>query len=332
MPSVSSIAISAIINKLSGLKDVELLIKSKFSSEVAVLQDIPSYLLALGGKRIRPVLALLCAQALGLERPSAALVDVSAGIELIHMATLLHDDIIDKSPKRRHQESPYLKYGIEASLLSGDFLLVRAFSLCSKLDRNIIEATETACIELVEGEALEIPLHKGAHNLESSLLIAKKKTAALFQLAAYCGASLSDKKAEKYFAEFGLNLGVAFQILDDILDVVADENLLGKKSGLDLIERKPSVINVLWLNSGDDLARTLLKAPADYETEEAFRQSAIKQLRNSCLIDQAKAIATEYINKASAALKLGLANSTSINHKAVKALEAIVDYTTERMG
>ena len=111
------------------LVQVEQVIRASFRSDVTAMREIPEYLLALGGKRIRPLLTLLCAKALGAESITQDLTDVAAGIELIHMATLMHDDIIDESPIRRHRPSPYAKYGTAATLLSGDFLLTRAFGL-----------------------------------------------------------------------------------------------------------------------------------------------------------------------------------------------------------
>jgi octaprenyl-diphosphate synthase len=141
------------------LQNVEQRIRDTFRSDVTLMREVPDYLLRLGGKRIRPALTLLVSKALGIDPINEDVFNVSAGIELIHMATLLHDDIIDDSPVRRHQQSPYAKFGTPATLLSGDFLLTRAFGLCAKLDDTIITATEQACIELVEGEALETPLH-----------------------------------------------------------------------------------------------------------------------------------------------------------------------------
>lgn len=158
------------------------------------------------------------------------------------MATLLHDDMIDNSPLRRHRQSAPARYGSNQSILAGDFLLVRAFALCARLDRPIIEATEQACVELTEGEILETSLVDDRHSVESALAIARKKTASLFRLAAFSAAHMSGVwvDVESRMARFGELVGVSFQILDDVLDVVSDESLLGKRSGTDLRERKPS--------------------------------------------------------------------------------------------
>ena len=320
-----------VLSSLSGMQAVEDLIREKFVSDAALLSEIPEYLLNLGGKRMRPALTLLAARTFGMPKPSQALLDVAAGIELIHMATLLHDDIIDKSPTRRHKESAFVKFGLENTLLSGDFLLVRAFSLCARLDSYIINETESACIELTEGEILEVPLHKQKHTLETSLTIARKKTAALFRLSACSAAHLAGagSAATAKMSEFGENLGVAFQILDDILDVTSNEDLLGKKSGLDLIERKPSVVNVLWLASGSPLAQKLTTAPG--EKEEEFAQQALSELRPGKVVREARELALKYVEGASKALSEAVKLAPKVESSALEDLRALIDYTTERV-
>jgi octaprenyl-diphosphate synthase len=315
-----------------GLKDVEAVIKSKLVSDAPLLEEIPTYLLSLGGKRVRPLLALLVGRAAGLAEPKNALIDVAAGIELIHMATLLHDDIIDKSPLRRHKESALVRYGVGNTLLSGDFLLVRAFSLCAKLSRYIIEATEIACIELTEGEILEIPLHLKSHTLESSLDIASKKTASLFRLSAQCGAHIAGLDGEilQCFSDFGLNLGIAFQILDDILDIDSDEKALGKKSGTDILERKPSVVNLLWLGSGSALSKSLLKAPAENDAQKILPAARLEIVNGSVLRD-ARKLALEYHNKASKSLKRAREISPD-SKEGFSNLEILLDFTLERIN
>ena len=320
------------LNKLSGLSRIEKVIKSKLVSDAPLLEEIPQYLLELGGKRMRPVLCLLVAKLLGMKEPNQELLDVAAGIELIHMATLLHDDIIDNSPLRRHKESPYIKFGLPSTLLAGDFLLVRAFSLCAHLDQHIVEATETACIELTEGEILETPLFKDEHNLETSLNIAQKKTASLFRLACYSAAHLAsgNSKIEELSSRFGENIGISFQILDDILDVVASEDLLGKKSGIDIQERKPSIVNVLWLDSGSELSKRLLKKPSD--SEDSYIVDSLKELKNSEVITKAKTIALNYADRARKDLKELKSYKPDLDMKTFSDLDCLVDFVVERMG
>jgi octaprenyl-diphosphate synthase len=284
------------------------------------MRDIPDYLLKLGGKRIRPALTLLCAKALG------------TSIELIHMATLMHDDIIDQSPVRRHKPSPYAKFGTPLTLLSGDFLLTRAFGLCAKLDDAIITATEQACIELVEGEALETPLYSEQHTLNTSIVIAERKTASLFRLAAYCAGYLSGSKpsTNKHLESFGQALGIAFQMIDDILDVTSDEATLGKKPGIDIIERKPSLVNVLWLESGDPLSKRLLVAPHGND-EEQFNKAALDALRNGSIISCAKEYARSYGEKAATSLRAALSEAPKTNQSAADALFAVIEFALARL-
>lgn len=329
----TKIEIGALLSQVKGLGAVEDIVRSKFESDAALLSEIPRYTFELGGKRIRPILTLTAAKLAGQNLPSQEVLDVAAGIELIHLATLLHDDIIDKSPVRRHQESAYSKFGIESTLLSGDFLLVRAFALCARLKPEIIAATEKACVELVEGEILETPLHTSQHTIESSLQIAHKKTAALFRLSAFSGTFSVTQSAQvgEQFSAFGESLGTAFQILDDILDITSDESVLGKRSGMDLVERKPSIVNVLWLQSGEQLAQELLLAPRSHEKEEAFRLSGLKALRNSEVIEQARELATSYVEKARQSLTAGCKLLSNPDGNALKLLEGLLQYTIERV-
>ena len=334
-----------------GMKEVEELIRSKFASDARLLREIPEYLLELGGKRIRPALALCTADMCGV-RPSAQqeLFQIAAGIELIHMATLLHDDIIDHSPLRRGKPSPHITFGESATLLAGDFLLVRAFSLCAHLDEFIVQETESACVHLTEGEILEAPLSRQECQIEQSLLIAEKKTAALFGLAAVSGAHLAQvpQQVELLLKKFGIEMGIAFQVLDDVLDVIADENLLGKRCGGDIVEQKPSLVNVLWLQDGGALAQDLLLSETTPSEQDV--QRALVYLRDGegqRVVKQAKEIAEQKI----AAAKNALDNAISLlmendgksaaseshhlpprfNASAHLLLTGLIDYTVHRL-
>lgn len=324
--------IHALAESLPGFAEVERIVQSKFNSEAPLLSEISSYLFKLGGKRIRPVMTLMTGALFGLKAPPRELIEVAAGIELIHMATLLHDDIIDKSPLRRHKKSPFAAYGTEATLLAGDFLLTRAFSLCAHLDTFIIDRTEEACVALTEGEVLEIPLHLQSHSIESSLTIARKKTAALFWLGGQCGAHLAKAGdvATKAMAEFGDAIGTAFQILDDILDVTSSDEVLGKPAGLDLIERKPSLVNVLWLQSGSKLAKELLVAPGG--NEEEFRALALAELRSGEVVKEARKIADSFATSARQALDRAVAASSNVDSTIAHQYRALVDYTLARLS
>lgn len=316
------------------ISEVESIIRSCFASDVAPMFEIPGYLLSLGGKRIRPVLTLLCAKAFGVTSVSENILRIAAGIELIHMATLMHDDIIDQSPTRRHQQSPYAKFGLPLTLLSGDFLLTRAFGLCARLDDTVIAATEQACIELVEGEALETPLHIDSHTIDSSLVIANRKTASLFRLGAFCAAHLTnaEQKSIASASEFGQALGVAFQIIDDILDVQSDEKTLGKPPGIDILERKPSMVNILWLASGSTRANRLLQPPEDSTSEAHFVRDSLEEIQNSAVLDQAVAMAKKYGLNARDHLDKSLIENKSAPSIYSEALHAVIDFALDRIS
>ena len=316
--------------RLSDLARVEEKIREVLASEARLLRDIPLYLHSLGGKRIRPALCLLTARALGLAAATPALIDIAAGMELIHMATLLHDDIIDNSMLRRHHPSALAKYGMSATLLAGDFLYVRAFGLCSKLDRLIIDETERACVELTEGEVLETSLAVEPHTIESSLDICRKKTAALFRLAALSGAHLAGagSEATRHMAAFGEHVGIAFQILDDILDVTSTKEVLGKEPGIDIRERKPSVVNVLWLRSGDPLAAQL-RSPGSREEDDHFVPAALSALAASPAIAEARRLAEEFVTAARKDLGAAKASAGTVSPE-ISVLDALLDYTLSR--
>lgn len=310
------------------LAEVEARIRSRFTSEAEILPIIADYLLELGGKRIRPILSLLSSQLFGNREASQGLIDVSAGIELIHMATLLHDDIIDESPKRRHKDSAYFKFGIAPSLLAGDFLWVRAFGLCAHLGELVVRKTESACVELTEGEILE-----GNLTLERSLTlkeyenIVTKKTGSLFSLATAVGSYYGNASLEdiETLSSFGRLSGIAFQMIDDVLDVVADEDLLGKPSGTDLKQQTPSLTNILWLQSGDRFAEEFfsLKSPTPQQVH-----LAIQALRASPVIEESRDIASKYATQAKA--QLMKVQGSNIDESIRSHLISIVDYTLAR--
>ncbi len=267
------------LQELPGLADVNQMIGRSIESEAPRISEIANYSFAQKGKQIRPILTLLVAKFCGLSELKPELINVAAGIEMIHLATILHDDIIDQSELRRNQLTACRKFGVNDTIITGDFLLVKAFGLCGLLDPEIVKATEVACMDLTEGEILETPLFSHAHTLESSLLIAKKKTAALFRLGCFSASKIAgcDPKICRQFAEFGEKLGISFQILDDILDVSANVAQFGKNLGTDLKERKPSVVNVLWLNSGNSLAQELKTKPEAHTLAIDIHLQAIKE-------------------------------------------------------
>jgi octaprenyl-diphosphate synthase len=310
------------------LNSVEQRIRGKIAEQESPFGEIATYLLDLGGKRIRPLLAILCARLYRMHEPTDQLIDVAAGVELVHMATLLHDDIIDQSPTRRNKTSAFAKFGIAPTLLAGDFLLARAFGLCTNVDSFVIRETEHACVALSEGELLEGYLDSGRTLVfDDYVEIVSKKTAALFALASLSGAHIAGAEMAdvERMRRFGLGVGVAFQMIDDILDVTADEDLLGKPAGTDLRQRTPSLVNVMWLASGDRQATEFFGNTSP--GTQACRD-AVAYLKSSMIIAQCRAFAQERAEKAKESLVA--ANGRDIDETARAQLLSIVDYTIER--
>ncbi len=315
------------------IKKIEENISKSLNSDYPLLNDISSYLLNLGGKRIRPLLTLLSYSLFSKDKDvslNSKLIDVASGIELIHMATLLHDDIIDKAETRRRKISAFRKYGLANTLLTGDFLLVKAFGICANLDKFIIEETEKACIQLTEGEAMEGVLDiNNINSIDSYFEVAKKKTASLFSLSSRVGTFLAEGSAKNRIdnmKEFGYNSGIAFQIVDDILDITANQNLLGKESGKDLIQKTPSLVNLIWIEQDR-------KNALDFFSKEKIPKEevskTINKLKDSKVIDKCRETAKDYISYAKKSLDNAVINSY-YNLDIKLKLEALLDYTLTR--
>ncbi len=310
-----------------GLRSVENRIRECLGSDSKSLTEISTYLLDLGGKRMRPLLTILASQLFQMSKPSKDLIDAAAGIELIHMATLLHDDIIDQSPQRRSKPSAYSLYGLPETLLTGDFLLVRAFGLCSKLDNFVIEETEKACVSLTEGEIKEGIIDvNNIPTFDAYINVIEKKTASLFELSSVVGAHLAGANSDevKKLRVFGKYAGVAFQMIDDILDITADEDLLGKPAGTDIRQRTPSLVNLIWLQEEPEKAIEFFRKPQP----EAEVKKTLAYLSRSTIIEKARLQAKDYAGRATNAL-ISL-DESKIDTKVRDQLFSLLDYTLER--
>ena len=309
------------------IQSIEEVIRKNIVSDAPQLEEISRYLLSLGGKRIRPILGILCAQLFGLVEPTPEILRAGAGIELIHMATLLHDDIIDESPKRRNQMSAFRKFGLAPTLLAGDFLLTRAFGLCADLGTFVVTETEKTCIALSEGELLEGRLSTDRRlSVPEYIDIIGKKTAVLFALACAVGSHLAGGKAPNVskLKEFGHLTGVAFQMADDILDVNGDEAVLGKAVGTDLRQQTPSLVNVLWLASGDSAAERFFST---VKPGPELCADALRRIKEGDIVPQALLLARDYTEQARDALQ---AAAPGLDPDALARIASLVDYTLIR--
>ena len=261
------------------------------------LTDIASHLICGGGKRVRPMITLLAFRAFGGKRVED-IVDIATAIELIHTATLLHDDIIDGAETRRGKESAYKKFGLKSTLVTGDFLFIKAFEFAGKFDETVVQWTADACTRLTEGEILQGFFNRNTDvTVADYLEIVKRKTASLFQTGAKVGAYLAGANPSlvEEMDRYGLHLGIAFQIIDDVLDVIGHKELLGKPTGIDLRDGNPSLPIILAKNAKQ---RTVTEAfECSHPTDQKIRQ-AIDAIGRGTVIDEAKALSRSYAEKA----------------------------------
>jgi octaprenyl-diphosphate synthase len=268
-------------------------------SREQTLTDIAAHLICGGGKRVRPMVTLLAFLAFGGKR-TQDIVDIATAIELIHTATLLHDDIIDRADTRRGKESAYRKFGLKNTLVAGDFLFIKAFEFAGKFDETVVEWTADACALLTEGETLQGYFNRNrAVTLDDYVEIAKRKTASLFETGAKVGAYLAGANAASVEEthRYGLNMGIAFQMVDDILDVVGQIELLGKPTGMDLRDGNPSLPIILALRSKQTAVCEAFQSP---QPTEALVAAALNAIKSGAFIQEAKSISRGY---AEAALK-----------------------------
>jgi len=261
---VSAISIATAAEVFDLLKDdlaaIELEFARQSSSPVAVVTDIANYLISGGGKRIRPLLLLLSAKA--LECDSEARIRLGAVVEMLHTATLVHDDIIDEASTRRGRPSSNTTWGNAKCVLAGDWLYMQAFQTALE-ERNfrMLDLLISLTQQMVEGELLQMEKLGHLINEEEYFDLIYRKTACLFKVSMQLGAVLAhptvidgDRPFEQALGEYGRNLGLAFQIVDDVLDLTAKDDVLGKPAASDLREGKATlaVIHALERGTGAD--------------------------------------------------------------------------------
>jgi octaprenyl-diphosphate synthase len=261
---MSTISIATAAEVFDLLKDDLAAIEVEFSrqadSPVAVVTDIANYLIAGGGKRIRPLLLLLSAKSLHCE--SDARIRLGAVVEMLHTATLVHDDIIDEANTRRGRPSSNTTWGNAKCVLAGDWLYMQAFQT-ALAERNfrILDLLISLTQEMVEGELLQMEKLGHLINEEEYFDLIYRKTACLFKVSMHLGAVIAnptvrdgERPFEDTLGEYGRNLGLAFQIVDDVLDLTANDEILGKPAASDLREGKATlaVIHALERGTGAD--------------------------------------------------------------------------------
>jgi len=282
------------VDKELGL--VEARIRDAIQSDEPLLTDIAEYVIAAGGKRIRPMVALLANKAVGGKNLGRT-VDMAAALELIHSATLLHDDINDGGLLRRGREAAYKKYGLQNALVAGDFLFVKAFAIGGTFEREIVDLTARVCTALAEAEIVQ-KRHAGdlTWTRDQYLDVIQRKTAMPISAGARIGAILgggTDAEVDA-LTRFGMNLGLAFQIVDDILDVVGTPAVLGKPVGSDLREGNVTLLVLHAMNDGSErraALRDILQMPT--RTDEVVARG-LTVIRESGAVDRARVDADHF--------------------------------------
>ena len=243
------------------LGDVDALIHTSLRSDVALINQLSHYIVNSGGKRLRPMLLLLSANACSYQGRQH--INLAAVIEFIHTATLLHDDVVDASQLRRGNMTANAVWGNEASVLVGDFLYSRAFEMMvSANDMRIMEIMSHTTNTIAEGEVMQLLNCHDAETTESRYMdVVSRKTARLFEAAARIGAVLGQQPPaiENALANYGLHLGVAFQLVDDVLDYSASPEDTGKNVGDDLAEGKPTLPLIHAIHKGTPAQASLIR-------------------------------------------------------------------------
>lgn len=274
------------------LAAVETKLKALLDSNETLIGEICHYLIDGGGKRLRPIFILLVYRAAdGAEEKIEDAIDAAIALELIHSATLLHDDIIDGGRLRRGKPSALARYGLAPTLIAGDFLFCRAFELCGRFEESLVRTAAQACIDLTEGEVMEGRMrHSATPSVTDYRKVIARKTASLFRAGGKVAADLAgmSNAGAEAMARLGLAIGLAFQMIDDILDVLGPEETIGKPVGSDLREGIPSLPIVLAAAHNAEFKKMLSMGS---EMVGATFDRALAILRDPAIIAEARSLA-----------------------------------------
>ncbi len=278
-------------------------IRERLQSSVVLINQLGHYIINSGGKRLRPLLVLLSARACGAG--DRRHIDLAAIIEFIHTATLLHDDVVDASELRRGRETANALFGNEASVLVGDFLYSRSFEMMVEIgSMRVMEILAHTTNTIAEGEVLQLlNCHDADTPEERYMEVIQSKTAKLFEAAARIGAVLGGQpeSVEQAMAAYGMHLGTAFQLIDDVLDYGASAEEMGKNMGDDLAEGKPTLPLIHAMRVGDaDQAGLIREAIEQGGRDYAARVLGIIQATGS--LDYTRAVAAAEADRAAASL------------------------------
>ena len=291
------------------LARVDALIRQRLASDVALVGQVAQYIVASGGKRLRPAMVLLASGAAGYRgndgRAAAVRLDLAAVVEFIHTATLLHDDVVDESQMRRGRSTANASFGNAAAVLVGDFLYSRAFQMMVDAgNMRVMQVLADATNTIAGGEVLQL---MGSHDPEVDearyLEVIRRKTAKLFEAAARLGGVLAGSSAEVEagLADYGMHVGTAFQLIDDVLDYSGDAAAIGKSLGDDLAEGKPTLPLIHVMRTGSAAQAEVVRRAIVEGGREAFG-GVLEAIRACGSLDYARAAARREADAAASAI------------------------------
>lgn len=282
------------------------IIQAQLNSDVSLINQLGFYIVSGGGKRIRPLLALLSAQALGYQGKDHQM--AAAFVEFIHTATLLHDDVVDESDMRRGKETANIAFGNAASVLVGDYIYTRSFQMMTSLGSlKILSLMSEAVNVISEGEVQQLINCNDPNTTEQSYMrVIYSKTARLFEVATQIGAILNDAPAEieKAMQDYGRYIGTAFQLIDDVLDYTADGKEMGKNVGDDLAEGKPTLPLIYAMQKGNPQQQAMIREAIEKANGMERLDEILSAMRETGSLEYTTQLAYQEADKAIAALEI----------------------------
>lgn len=285
---------------------VEEILRNVVLSDCATVERVGTDLVSAGGKRLRPMLVVLSARACGHEKLNSTVYQAAAATELIHMATLIHDDVVDQAATRRGLPTAFSLFGETASVLSGDVMLAKAMELLAHTGEiEVIRVMSSAVVAMAEGEVREVET-RGVFCLDESthLEILRLKTAEFMAACCQTGAILAGGSMEERsaLATYGLHLGMAFQIVDDVLDYAGNPEVTGKPQGTDFIEGCATLPLIRLRDRADDDLRNTLESLFGMKASQEDLALVVQRIRSEGALKEAERIARQHVSQALASL------------------------------
>jgi len=306
------------------LKNLEKRLIEVSSSQNKYLEEISQYLIKAGGKRFRPLIALLAGK-FGDPLKTSKVIDAGVAVELIHIGSLYHDDVIDNATTRRGVQSSNSKWNSTLSILAGDYLLARSSELAAEqLGLESVKLLASTYAELVEGQTKEIEISYDLnHSIDDYMKVIEGKTASLIRTSAKLGAiaSNADEEVVEALSNWGWNCGIIFQISDDLLDLTSTSEVLGKPAGNDLLEGTYTLPVLIALNQNKEKFSEILQGISEGKIEVT---KVLKEFKDPQIIGETKDVINRYYNKSVEAIY------NLKNHELFSVLENINSYLINR--